>query len=132
MRRYLLCFYIILVWFSRTVFSVEKNISVRYCEISISKEYAHLFHDIRVMVFFTVDERGAPINVEPFYYFKNEYKAIVENEAKVCVEKWRFQGFSKQKGMALWHFSVRRGWHPLYIKIGDISMNLDANPKDKK
>jgi len=132
MRRNILWLLLILMWCSKTAVSVEKDISVRYCGITISEEYVNLFHDIRVMVFFTVDNRGMPINIKPFtpfYRFKNEYKAIVENEAEVCVEKWRFQGFSGKKGMAAWHFSVIYGWYPLYIKIGDFTMSLDANPK---
>ena len=43
---------------------------------------------------------------------------------------WKFLGYTGLIGQAEWQWSFEQGWHPLWVKIGDTEIIIDANPKD--
>ena len=131
-RNKILLFIIILV-FNTIMCSKEKKINIHYCKINISDTLKSLWHkNNTIIVVFDVAKFGMVDHVVvalPPPIENAEIKYIRE-EAEKCVKRWLFQGYTGKIGVAKWHWSFEKGWHPLFVKIGDIDINIDANPRD--
>ncbi len=133
MKKYIAVFLVCLLALFHYLWSEEKKIEINYCEIKIPEVLKQAWYKNNVIkVIFEVSEGGAVKREVVVFPLISKYSIVKEirESASRCVKGWKFLGYTGLIGQAEWQWSFEQGWHPLWVKIGDTEIIIDANPKD--
>jgi hypothetical protein len=100
--------------------SKQRNLLPAPCEFSISEAYIQANVTFSDGFIFKTDKTGKPFDIK-----RLTGKDLIDEEARECLSRWRFEGFNENTRISIiftWKHGV--GWYPIKIHSRGFSRTL--------